>query len=458
MASTSISRTPSSTGNRQTWTFSAWVKRSQLSTDQKIFEASPDGSNTTDIRLKTDDTLQVYSEVGGVTKYNLKTNRKLRDTSAWYHVVIAVDTTQGTSSNRVKLYINGVQETSLNTATYPDQNFDTLVNYASQINVIGRRNPYSDFYFNGLISYAALVDGTQELPTIFGETDSVTGQWKIKTDITPSVAWGTNGFLILKNGNSLTDESTNTNNFTLGSGTLTNTLDCPSNVFATLNSLLTGSYASLSNGNNTLTGTSSANNAHRPATLQVGTSGKYYYEVKITANENGVGFEYPVDGVVPNSEAIQQGDGNGAAGFYPKLFFACNGRIERSNLGTGLADLTGLTVIGSTGIKMFAIDMDNGAIYIGANGAWLNNGSAIGVPSSGSSKTGAMWGFNPSDYPNIAICSSAYDAAVSNYNFGNGYFGTSAVTSAGTAGSTPGVFEYDVPSGYEPLTTKGLNA
>ena len=277
MASTSISRTPSSTGNRQTWTFSAWVKRSQLSTDQKIFEASPDGSNTTDIRLKTDDTLQVYSEVGGVTKYNLKTNRKLRDTSAWYHVVIAVDTTQGTSSNRVKLYINGVQETSFSTATYPDQNFDTLVNFANQINVIGRRNPYSDFYFNGLISYAALVDGTQELPTIFGETDSVTGQWKIKTDITPSVAWGTNGFLILKNGNSLTDESTNSNNFTLGSGTLTNSLDCPSNVFATFNSLYK-SNETLSYGN-TRSVLATSDQFGGVSTIGV-SSGKWYAEFK----------------------------------------------------------------------------------------------------------------------------------------------------------------------------------
>ena len=87
-------------------------------------------------------------------------------------------------------------------------------------------------------AYVAQIDGTQELPGInFGSTDSTTGEWEIKTTITYSVAYGNNGFLILKNGNSLTDESSNSNNFTLGGGTLTKTEDCPSNVFATLNPL-----------------------------------------------------------------------------------------------------------------------------------------------------------------------------------------------------------------------------
>ena len=462
MASTFLTRTVSGSDSTYTYkrnTVSVWLKRSGLG-NACFFEGWYSNAFATQVYFLSSGelVLNAASSTAG-SAFQIQTNKKFRDVNSWYNIVISIDTTDVTSADRCKIYVNGVRETSFSSASYPNQNASVQWSGTGNTQFVGRRESGgAGLYYDGAMSYLAYIDGTAELPTIFGETDTTTGQWKIKTDITPSVAWGNFGFLILKNGNSLTDESTNTNNFTLGSGTLTNTLDCPSNVFATLNSLLTGSYASLSNGNNTLTGTSSANNAHRPATLQVGTSGKYYYEVKITANENGVGFEYPVDGVVPNSEAIQQGDGNGAAGFYPKLFFACNGRIERSNLGTGLADLTGLTVIGSTGIKMFAIDMDNGAIYIGANGAWLNNGSAIGVPSSGSSKTGAMWGFNPSDYPNIAICSSAYDAAVSNYNFGNGYFGTSAVTSAGTAGSTPGVFEYDVPSGYEPLTTKGLNA
>ena len=441
MASTSISRTPSSTGNRQTWTFSAWVKRSELSTNQKIFEASPDGSNTTDIRLKTDDTLQVYSEVGGVTKYNLKTNRVLRDTNGWMHIVVAVDTTQGTSSNRVKLYINGVQETSLNTATYPDQNFDTLVNYASQINVIGRRNPYSDFYFNGLISYAALVDGTQELPTIFGETDSVTGEWKIKTDITPSVAWGTNGFLILKNGNSLTDESTNTNNFTLGSGTLTNTLDCPSNVFATLNPLYnSGGTVTYSNGNNTFT---EPDSQWKTTFSTLGaSSGKYYAEFKSNGNYTQIGVaDYNVtkSGTADYNFASSTVISTQGYGYYNG-----NGDLYYRGSSTSYGD-----TYGNGDIIQVGLDCDNNRVFFGKNGVWQNSADPT------NSGTGfAMTATNATYVFALAVTSNPCDA-----NFGNGFFGTSAVADNSTAtASTPGTFNYDVPAGYQPLTTKGLNA
>ena len=86
------------------------------------------------------------------------------------------------------------------------------------------------------MSHVVHIDGTQELPTIFGETDSTTGEWKIKTSITPSVGWGTNGYHILKDGNSLTDQSGQGNNWT-AIGTLTKTEDNPSNVFATFNPL-----------------------------------------------------------------------------------------------------------------------------------------------------------------------------------------------------------------------------
>ena len=461
MANTYLQRSTTTRTNNQAYTFSCWFKRNGL-TSGRLCINFLDSNNRGYIGIQADNSLFLYDKVGGVVVETRTSNFQLRDTNGWYHYVQSVNTLAGGSggsvNDRFKSYLNGVDVSDLYTgSTNTGYNVNLGFQAVSGTNgfKVGSRETGAD-NFDGLMSHVHFVDGLQLPASTFGSTDSTTGEWKINTSPTVS-EYGNNGFFILKDGNSVTDQSGKGNNFTVGGGTLTKTEDSPSNVFATLNPLLTGSYASLSNGNNTLTGTSSANNAHRPATLQVGTSGKYYYEVKITANENGVGFEYPVDGVAPNSEAIQQGDGNGAAGFYPKLFFACNGRIERSNLGTGLADLTGLTVIGSTGIKMFAIDMDNGAIYIGANGAWLNNGSAIGVPSSGSSKTGAMWGFNPSDYPNIAICSSAYDAAVSNYNFGNGYFGTTAVASAGTNASGNGIFEYDVPTGYTALSTKGLN-
>ena len=107
----------------------------------------------------------------------LSTNRKFRDTNAWYHILFAVDTTQGTASNRVKVYVNGVQETSFSEATYPSQNFDCAFNL-NQLHTIANRNG-TNFQFGGSMSYLASVDGTQELPTMFGEIDTTTGQWKI---------------------------------------------------------------------------------------------------------------------------------------------------------------------------------------------------------------------------------------------------------------------------------------
>ena len=106
-------------------------------------------------------------------------------------------------------------------------------------------------------------------------------------------------------------------------------------------------------------------------------------------------------------------------------------------------------------IASFAFDMDNGAYYMSINGgAYLTSGS----PTSGASRTGALATWTPNSSNDYGIWISPYNGSVCSTNFGNGYFGTSAVSSAGTSGSTPGTFEYDVPSGYEPLSTKGLNA
>ena len=463
MASTYIYRNNDATaggGYSSTWTWSAWVKRGTLGEQGLFMNRRIDHVSNSRMRFQFSSSDNLFIETKDSTSGDdnyMETKMKFRDVNAWYHIVLAFDTTQSNETDRIKIWINNKSiEGDLGGWNSPNRagsTFGMLFSSATRSMLgIATNNSNTDFMFDGSMSHVHFIYGTAYTPSAFGETDATTGEWKIKTS--PSVTYGSQGFFVLKDGNSATDQSGQSNNMTIDGGTLTKTEDCPSNVFATLNPLVISELASLSKGNNTITGTSASNNSHSPATLQVGTSGKYYYEVKVTANESG-GSEYSADGIVPNAEAIQQG--TGAAGFFPKLYFDCQGKVERSSLGTGLADLTGLTSVGSTGIKMFAIDMDNGAIYIGANGVWLNNGSAVGVPTSGGSKTGAMWSFTPSDYPNIAICSSAYNGSVTNYNFGNGYFGTTAVSSAGTNASGNGIFEYDVPTGYTALSTKGLN-
>ncbi|MDA8915522.1 hypothetical protein N9J01_00305 [bacterium] len=450
MANTYLQRTPSSTTNRKTFTISTWFKRSNITgATQRIFEAAVDGSSYTDLRIKPTEAFSFYTEAAGIAKINLTTNRVLRDTSAWYHVVIAVDTTQGTASDRVKMYINGVQETSFATATYPDQNFDTYVNYSSAKNVFGRRDFYSDLYFDGSMSHVHLIDGTAYDATAFGEYDT-NGVWTINTS--PSVTYGTNGFFILKDGNSVTDQSGNSNNFTVAGGTLTKTEDSPSNVFATMNPLdqtnVGGSSATMTNGN--LTWQSSSNNTSQNGMRgTVGlTQGKWYWEVKYIAKSSGNDdFSIGICGSEANLNV--GGSGDILEGANPNVMWLT--RNDNSSVKKNSSDVTtGLTDANIGDIIMLAVDMDNLKFFVGINGTWLNSANPV---------TGAN---APS-----TIDANTYLPAVSNYgysyartlsfNFGNGYFGTTPVASAGTNASGNGIFEYDVPTGYTALSTKGLN-
>ena len=446
MAGTYLTRTPSSTGNRKTFTISVWVKRSEISTNQKIFEASPDGSNRTEITFKTSDELQFYAEVGGVQKYNLKSNMKLRDTNGFYHIVCAVDTTQSTSSNRVKMYVNGEQITSLGLEVYPDQNFDTLVNLSSQINVIGRRNPFSDFYFNGIMSHFHLIDGTAYPASAFGETDSTTGEWKIKTS--PSVTYGTNGFFILKDSGSKTDQSGNSNNFSEeGSpGIVSNTQDCPSNVFATWNPLFpAGGSLTFNNGNTKLVNTGTA--AYRTSVSTLGAStGKYYAEFKCGGDTFFTGV-LDINNTKMGINDINFGSSSDMTA-YGYGIFNSTGNVM-NNGSTVVSNYT--SAINSDAILCVALDCDNKKLYFRKNNdAWGNSGN----PTSGSTGTGAI---SLASGDRTWVFASSVNGVNINANFGNGYQGTTAVSSAGTNASNNGIFEYDVPTGYTALSTKGLN-
>jgi hypothetical protein len=454
MASTYLTRTPSSTGNRQIFTFSAWVKRSSITTSDTLFYTGPNAatSGMISLRFTSSGTINVYqTDIGSF----ITTNRLFRDTSAWYHIVLAIDTTQATPDDRRKLYINGVQETSFSTSTEINRNLSLSVNTSGQLQRIGTYADSSgtlENQFNGSMSYVALVDGTAELPTIFGETDSVTGQWKIKTDITPSVAWGTNGFLILKNGNSLTDESTNTNNFTLGGGTLTNTLDCPDNVFATMNSLdnfwSTSTYA---NGNNTVT---SANNGYTYSTSTFGVAtGKWYWEIKWSAQPTGSSDQVQIG--IAKRPAPSSTTWLGQQ-LYTYGYQGSSGHVQNNNVNASGSVATPYSV---GDIISVAMDLDNNKIHFAKNGAWTNssdpaaNSGGVTITAPDSTPEDSGFYFAAFGDSNVSLQETGQ------FNFGNGFFGTSAVADNSTAtASTPGTFNYDVPTGYQPLSTKGLNA
>ena len=438
MASTYLSRTPSSAGNRKTWTYSAWFKRSSgLGVNQSITYVSEGGGYARILLHNSDKIIIDGQDSSGLNEYTLTTNRVFRDTSAWYHLVYAFDDTQSTASDRFKLYINGVQETSFTSVTYPVQNLDYPYNSANP-HYIGS-NSAGATYYDGSMSHIHFIDGTAYDASYFGSTDSVTGEWKINTS--PSVTYGTNGFFILKDGNSVTDQSGEGNNFTVGGGTLTKTEDNPSNVFATWNPLAAypSNTPTFSNGNNTVVGVDTLAQTVS-CTLAMPKKGKFYCEMKLTQEANATS-SIPNFGIidaeslgVANHEEIVVW--NGATNSYA-------GRINTTNLAVDGSDSGTLSSAPDVGdIMGLAVDLDSSPNTI----KYYLNGSLAGTQN-----------INNDEY--VFACSIKRDNADGqvDVNFGNGYFGTTAVSTAGTNASGNGIFEYDVPTGYTALSTKGLN-
>ena len=448
MANSYLNRTPSSTGNRRTFTISVWLKRSRLGSPESHITNINTGNNPYGrILFKTDDTLKI-DDYEGSQDTNIVTNRKFRDTSAWYHIVVAYDTTQSTASDRIKIYVNGIQETSFSTATYPGQNFDTEYNKASAGMEIGK---FSSNYFEGYMSHFSMVDGQQLTPTSFGETDSTSGTWKFKT---PSgLSWGTNGVHLKfeSSGNLGLDSSGQTNNYTVN-GNLKQALDTPTNNHATINPIDKGKAGAMNfaNGNTTTMNTSGFGDYGVRSSLGV-TKGKWYWEVKIGSNTSQNAF-----GILPMEDTLifdmygstpeahlygLQRSSSSVTNFFGNTTFTSG----NSAWGGGI---TSSDVVG------FALDMDNGKLYISKNGTFKDlsgNTSNIG---SGT-------------YPTFTIADTNFTYALYlemrtnddnglHINMGNGFFGTTAISSAGSNGNGS-LFEYDVPSGFYALNTKNLN-
>ena len=436
MASTSLSRTPSG-GNNQIYTVSCWVKRTGLGSSTTVYSTGDTTANNNGrmLFIGANDRIEISYYNSGFT-YEVITNRVLRDTNAWYHIVVAFDTTQATESDRIKIWVNGVQETSLSASTYPSLNasfnFGSATHY---IGDLGGRSIYSDF----VLSHLHYIDGTTYDADTFGETDSTTGIWKPKT--APSVTYGTNGvFLKFENSGAFgTDSSGNGNNFTV-SGTLTQTVDTPSNVFATLNAL--DNYyagATLSNGNTkSVTGT---NPAQVLTTMGV-SKGKWYWEVKAT----NLPSAYGTIGICPTSPTSTSNFISSRANEY-MYYSAGNLYYFGGSTGTYASYTTG-DIIG------VAMDLDNNRLFFSKNGTWQNSADpttstgAYTITAPASTDTGLY-------FPAVGYWDTG--SGTLECNFGNGYFGTTPVSSATSDESGLGIFEYTVPSGYYALCTKNIN-
>jgi len=453
MANSYLTRSLVSTGNNKIGTLSFWMKRSELSTNQVIWNPYTSANTLVQMKLATDDALKMYWYDGGTTIASLLTNRVFRDTSAYYHIVLVINSDESSSSDRLKLYVNGVQETSFSSSGYPASGIDMQINNSGSTDVIGRYQDGTTNYFNGVLSNIAWVDGAALAPTVFGQEDSTSGIWKFKKPT--GVTWGTNGFWLEgENSGSLgTDSSGNGNTFTPG-GDLKQSLDTPSNLFACINTLNLYSSGSpgkpdLEYGNLQIAGsTSGAVKWYGASTLGV-SQGKWYWEIKnYTTSNASLAVGVVTD---PNSNQYEnQAPGARQSGISTENYSG-NIVINNSNVSVGY----GSTWTGNGDICMIALDLTNDKFFLGKDGVWADSDDP-------SNNTG---GYSLSTVTNISgFYHAAFGSTSGTYmnsmsvNFGTGYFGTTAVSSAGTSSSgDDSVWEYNCPTGFYGLNTKNIN-
>ena len=445
-----LSKTFGSAGNRRTYTISTWVKRSNLSTTQGIFCAKQTKDDTTALVFETADTLLFTDRPSDNRNIDLRTNRLFRDPSAWYHLVIAVDTTQGTDSNRVKIYVNGVQETSFSTSSYPSENYETAYWNNTNEHRIGMFQDNSALHYDGYASDFYFIDGSALAPTSFGETND-NGVW-VPIEYTGS--YGTNGFYLefQQTGTSAdasgkgADTSGNDNHFDDANATAQDiTTDTPTNNFATLNPL-SSRNATFSEGNVEGIRTSSGSSFSAVSTIAP-SNGKWYFEYENTGAQNSQVAIVNLD-VWPSGTDLY----NFPVGESAAVAIESNANY---NITFGQDASNGTTLQNSTDLVTakygFAVDIDNNDLYLSANGNWYT-GSAF--DNTDFSNATAVTTDLPSNAP-LAFAANGSLANTFYINFGNPG-GDDSITSGNADANGYGNFEYAVPSGYYALCTKNL--
>ena len=459
------------TGTGKTFTISGWVKRTELGGIDIFMGVGRDvGGDANDgaIRFNSD---QFQFVNFASNAYNVRTNAVFRDTSAWYHIMVAVDTTQGTDSNRVKLYVNGEQQTSLTGTAYPTQNYQFKWGRAEE-HMIGAR-PDSDAtagvaqvnqFWSGYMADVYFIDGLQLAPTDFGEYDEDSGIWKpIEVE---DVTYGTNGFYLdFADASDLgDDESGNGNDFTLNNITAADqATDTPTNNFATLNPLhaysATASYNPIVSDGATRWTTARAGYWAAGIANMGLTSGKWYFEAQPgTSNTHITSIGWGDESDI-NDWAQDQADTNGYPGengtnSIGYLGSDTSGSYGNIWLGTGSTSNVNAnyTISNIVGV---ALDVDNGYAYFAKDNTYVNSGN----PGSGSSGTGG-YAFTDTTTTRTGTVFPAIGgyyhiaATVINVNFGG--FTTITISSAATDANGYGTFEYAPPSGYYALCTKNL--
>ena len=447
--SPSMYKTPGSGGDQRTWTFSTWFKRGNLGSSQWILDAYDGSNDEFHIYVSSGNAIGIYTTGGGFgNNLSISTNNLVRDVSAWYHLVVRCDTTQGTASNRLRIYLNGVEATY---GTYNNftENGQGQVSESGTKHWIGRRN--AGDYFDGYFAEMVLVDGSSLAPTSFGEFDSDSPKiWK-PIDVS-GLTFGTNGFYLdFEDSSNLGNDANGGTDFTEANlATTDQTTDTPTNNFATLNPLENyhagGTFAE---GNTYYTSVSSKHD-FAISTMAM-PAGKWYAEFKIHQDT-----DYNIVGITDHG---YQGSNQELSEDNYSYGFANYDASKSIVRGNGSTTIDNMPLFGNGDIIGVAVDITNSKLYFSKNGTFINSGD----PTSGSTGTGAQSIQDLSSGSGTSYGQDVYffgvglwnTSAAGNYsaNFGNAPF---SISSGNSDANGYGNFEYAVPSGYYALCTKNL--
>ena len=453
----SLTKTLGTPTNNRKWTYSFWVK--QCSNIGNLLNT---GSDTAYIYFRPNNAdpapfgFSIEQYVSSF-QYRIIPNMVFRDHSAWRHIVIAFDTTQGTASNRVKVYNNGTQITSFNTATYPSQNLDTQVNSAVSHKIGGLTGGTSQ-NLDGYLSEVCFIDGQQLAPTSFGEFDEDSGIWKPIDGLADDLTFGNNGFYLeFKQSGTGTnasgmgaDTSGNDNHFAVANLTAVDqSTDTCTNNFATMNPL-DNFYAggTFAEGNLQVT---SVNTGYTYNTSTFGVaSGKWYWEVKWSAQDTGSSNQVQIGIAKRVTASATTWLGSQA---YTYAYQGSSGHVLVSG---GNATGSSSTTYAVGDIISVALDLDNNKIHFAKNGTYTNSSDPAG------NTGGVVITAANSELEDSGFYFPAFGDGNNNlvqtgqFNFGAGP--PYAISSGNADGNGIGNFEFAVPSGYLAICTKNISA
>ena len=413
-----LARTFSTPTNNKKWTYSVWIKRGNLGTNQAIMSADYDGASYWDMRFNTSNQIYIQNRIGSSNILLANTTRTFEDTSKWYHLVFVYDSDNSTSTSRAILYIDGDIQTL---SAYPSSGDASAYNVNSEPHHIGVSRTadasgaiWSEF--DGYFAEANFIDGQALTPSTFGLTDTSTGRWIPKT--LSGITYGTNGFrLKFQDSSALGDDTSgNTNDFTATNLASTDqTTDSPTQLFNTMG----GSFSAgvtLAEGNLKVT-TPSSGSGYNQCVGQPAfgvRSGKWYWEVKVNVKgQNAYGWKS--DDNTAGSQASATGNYKqgpaynvGSSGGFSDGEWDCN-------YSTGASEFSPFTTASVDDVIMFALDLDNRKGYVGLNGTWFNSAN----PANGTGSIGLgrdpVPSANARFYP---MCLRLDSSGTGTYNFG----------------------------------------